>query len=275
MAPPGTLLRLGDPRIQPLEIWRLLLDSGAPLWRVAQRRPERLLEGLDLLHRGAGRTRDGRTDHHTCAGYQHLVIGGGRAAVVPDDLLRRGPTPFTRLTDPVVAEAGGHALAARLGFRPAEVLVLDLGQTAIKASHAGRRCRLERDLDRLPRGRLPERRRAEQRQALCAWLAEAITAVVPPQDKPLAVIFALPGEITADGMPGRTTYMGTQDHRSLLPDVLRRAGLSPKVVGVLNDAELAACSASLLPEAAGKTLVLTLGFGLGAALLAETRSPPP
>ena len=48
---------------------------------------------------------------------------------------------------------------------------------------------------------------------------------------------------------------------------LARVGLTPKMVGVLNDAELAAASAGLLPEAAGKTLVLTLGFGLGAALL--------
>jgi chitin deacetylase len=80
-------------------------------------------------------------------------------------------------------------------------------------------------------------------------------------------VVALPGELAEDGTPGASSYQGTQNHRDLLPDALQQAHLSPATIGVINDAELAAVSASLLPEAAEKTLVLTLGFGLGAALL--------
>ena len=147
-------------------------------------------------------------------------------------------------------------------------MVIDLGQTSIKASYAGQRCRLERDREALPRGRVASSRRAEQRTALRDFLAEAIHQACVGKYDPLAVIFALPGEIGADATPGRSTYQGTEGYAELCRDAVQSAGVRPEMVGVPNDAELAAASAGLLPEAAGKTLVLTLGFGLGAALLA-------
>ena len=49
--------------------------------------------------------------------------------------------------------------------------------------------------------------------------------------------------------------------------MLAAAGWQPARVLVLNDAELAAVAAGLDPRTHGKlTLVLTLGFGVGAAL---------
>lgn len=271
-SPPRTV-RLRVQRAAPLEVWQLVLKTKTTLSRAIRWRPERLLEGLELLHRGEGRTRDGREEHHACAGYAHLVIGGGRSADVTDEVLAKGPTPFTRLTGAFIGDAGGHTLAAQHGFHAGETLVLDLGQTSIKVSYAGQQRRLERDLERLPRANRQTRRQREaQRVALRDFLAEAVCAVAAGRADPAAVVVALPGEISDDAVPGRSSYVGTAGHATLLPDVLVRAGVKPKMLGVLNDAELAAASASLLPQAAGKTLVLTLGFGIGAALLA---APPP
>jgi predicted NBD/HSP70 family sugar kinase len=61
--------------------------------------------------------------------------------------------------------------------------------------------------------------------------------------------------------------------RTLLPDALAMAGLPDLPLFVLNDAELAAFSARADPRLAQyrKVLVLTLGFGLGAALICRSR----
>lgn len=269
MAPfcPPAAVRLRAPRATPLEVWRLLLPSGHTFSRAVKKQPERILEGLALLHSGGGQTQDGRTAHHACAGYEHLVIGGGRAVEVSDAVLAQGPTPFSRLPDRYIGEPGGLALAAQHGFPPEETMVVDLGQTSIKVSYAGQRCRLDRDRKMLPRGRVSSARREEQRVTLREFLADAIGEAMAGQPPPLAVVFALPGEVGPDGTPGRSTYAGTEGYAALLPDTLVCANIKPKMVGVLNDAELASASAGLLPAAAGKTLVITLGFGLGAALL--------
>jgi len=54
-----------------------------------------------------------------------------------------------------------------------------------------------------------------------------------------------------------------------LPEAMELAGLAGVPLFVLNDAELAALSALTDPRLAGfrKVLVLTLGFGIGAALI--------
>jgi len=60
-----------------------------------------------------------------------------------------------------------------------------------------------------------------------------------------------------------------QADRTLLPDALELAGLPALPLLVLNDAELAALGARSDARLAGfrKVLVLTLGFGIGAALI--------
>lgn len=265
MAP--ELVRLHPPRATPLEVWQLLLADGSTFSRAIRSDALALVEGTTLLHRGEGNTKDGRTAHRACEGFRHLVVGGGAATASLAPVLARGPTPFTLYTDGFVGEAGGLDLAGRRGYDRAETLVLDVGQTAIKVSYAGGRHRLERDVARLPRRSVPSSRRAEQREALCGFVSEALLCATAGRAGPRAVVVGLPGEIAEDGTPGVSSYRGTSGYRDLLPDALARASLAPAVVYVLNDAELAAASASLLPEASEKTLVLTLGFGLGSALL--------
>ncbi len=68
-------------------------------------------------------------------------------------------------------------------------------------------------------------------------------------------------------MPEGSSYIGMKGDASLIPDSLDLAGLSPRIALLLNDAELAAVSAGVDPRVRGKVLVLTIGFGVGAALL--------
>jgi predicted NBD/HSP70 family sugar kinase len=57
--------------------------------------------------------------------------------------------------------------------------------------------------------------------------------------------------------------------RALVPDAMQLAGLEGVPLLVVNDAELAAHSARCDPRLDGfqKILVVTLGFGIGAALI--------
>jgi predicted NBD/HSP70 family sugar kinase len=89
--------------------------------------------------------------------------------------------------------------------------------------------------------------------------------------RPRALVFALPTRLDDDGTPRSSNYAGMRGDRTLLPDALQMAGLTNVPLFVLNDAELAALGALTDPRLAGfnKVLVLTLGFGLGAALIAR------
>ena len=89
------------------------------------------------------------------------------------------------------------------------------------------------------------------------------------RQRPHAMVFALPALVADDGTPAGSSYAGMQGERMLLPDALRMAGLADAPLLVLHDAELAALSARLDARLTGfrKVLVLTLGFGIGAALI--------
>ncbi len=52
-----------------------------------------------------------------------------------------------------------------------------------------------------------------------------------------------------------------------MPEILAAAGLARVPTLLLNDAELAAIGVATRPPIAAPTLVLTVGFGIGGALL--------
>ena len=83
------------------------------------------------------------------------------------------------------------------------------------------------------------------------------------------MVFALPARLGNDGTPASSNYAGMRGDRALTTDALELVGLPGVTLLVLNDAELAALSVRCDPRLAGfrKVLVLTLGFGIGAALL--------
>jgi hypothetical protein len=227
--------------ITALELWDLAVD-GKSLF-AARHDPDfgaRLARAVRLLR---------KTQQ-----FVHLWIGGGGAARarLPAELAAAG-LPFT--ISPLgqfAAAPGGLALAGTP--RP---LVVDVGQTAIKLMWRDGQLRVDRQ---------------EERPDLRAFIAGAIArarALAGPID---GVVLALPSEIDDALVPGACSYAELGGDAQLVADVLARARLCDVPTRVLNDAELAAVTAQReVPSL--PALVLTLGYGVGGALVAR-RAPP-
>jgi hypothetical protein len=158
----------------------------------------------------------------------HLLGGGARREGVAQAL------HATISADPLFAavRAGAHIAPA----------CADVGQTAIKLSQAGRVWSLRRD---------------ETRPAL-ELIADALSQLSGP------CLLALPCALDDDL---RLTGCSYAWHADDLAPLLRAARLDEETALIMNDAELAAVAALDEIPPAGRTLVLTLGFGVGAALL--------
>ena len=217
----------------PLEVWDLLVD-GVPLpYRLTA---DLVSRALDMLREGTARTASG-ADLSAARDFGALYVGGGGAWpwLVPEGARRIAGGAFW-------SERGGRAL-----LRTPRWLVVDLGQTSVKVSWPGRRVRL-------PRGRRSARELLVQAFALAA--ADAVCV-------------SIPAAILPDGTPGPSTYADLCG--DLVARCLRQAGLGHARRMVVNDAVLAAQSVRLDPtfDPAVRTLVLTLGFGVGAAVISS------
>jgi hypothetical protein len=158
-----------------------------------------------------------------------------------------------------------------LNTRGLDGWVADLGQTQLKLATPGSRWVFPRDWTRLrAAGQVPPTEIPAQRRRLREFIALKLQMVMAENARrPRALVFALPARLADDGTPGGSSYAGMSGDRMLLPDALELAGLASLPLFVLNDAELSALSARLDERLAGfrKVLVLTLGFGIGAALI--------
>jgi len=133
-------------------------------------------------------------------------------------------------------------------------VALDLGQLHLKVVTADRNVILARDEERLPFGAHAidaESGRAEIRQMIRNGLA-----AVPYPD---GVVLGLPVAIDAVGVAAPATYPGLFGP---VEPIFAEWFDCPWVV--MNDAVLAAVGFE--PEEPGKTLIVTLGFGIGGAL---------
>lgn len=233
----GPRSRLALPNIVPLEVWDLPV-AGKLLqeWR----RDPSFAEKLAVVVRSL---RDSYPLAHV-----HLVGGG-----VDDAIVAAMPLPATDDRDPFAAARAG----AR--YRPG-ALCADVGQTAIKLVHGERAWRIERDFTRAPfRDYVSFANREQARASTIALLAE----VVPPHP---SIVLGLPCELDPAGIPRSCTYCFRDPDPELLVELATRLGASIEVV---NDAELAALAARADPRVPRDTttLVLTIGFGVGGALL--------
>ncbi len=251
----------------PLELWDLWVGDRI-LWDCMED-PEfhtLLFQALLELHAGRGATRSGGPVPACIAGFEELYLTGGRSkgmAII--EVLVEGPWRLYRETSP--EKGGSDAGLAMLLARGLNGWVVDVGQSALKISGDDLPKRWARDFDRLPlRPAVPEDE-AGQREALRAFISEALLYYQARcRVQPTGLVFALPSRLDDDGVPEGSSYIGMAGDAMLVPDVLRRAGLEHLPTLVLNDAEMAAFEASRgLPRP--KTLVLTLGFGVGAALV--------
>ena len=232
------------PGLEALEVWHGLAQHTT-LFQLRDDKPAYyagLAEFLERLHAGLAETATCDQLAHA-AGFNRLLIAGGGAAAIP--------FPHTLLPpDPFCARRGAEAIWTELAWqRP---LAIDLGQTQMKLISPSANIAFQR---KLPYGRaaLPE---CEGRDQLRAFLRTALSTT----NNYDGVVLALPNRITPQGEAESSTYPGLYG-----PIEPLFASLFPNVPWVVvNDAVLTA--RGYPPPSKEKTLVLTMGFGVGAAL---------
>ena len=266
-----TVTRYRPPRLTPLELWDLWVDDRV-LWETMLEPdfPVLLARSIAALRSGEGRTRgEGRVPEEI-AGFDSLYVGGRRASE-PAIRARLSalnlPVVFSGTPDFPGQKEGLHLLreqGSTTGW------ICDLGQTGFKICSANLRMQFERDLKRLPiRVNGTEELIPDQRRELREWMAGCVRHFARKDGSPDAVLFALPSRLDDWAVPEGSSYIGMAGDRSLFVDVLDAGGLNPREVLALNDAELAALDAFAEPmlRLHAKTLVITIGFGVGAALV--------
>ena len=267
------------PQVRPLSIWDLSIDGGqlwqrlgAPRVAALRERGRREAEiGAELAATTVGAVLRLRERH----GFDGVFVGGGLTTIAAfsEELLDRAEIPIQVSPDGRFAgERGGLELLRELD--DGDAAVVDVGQTAIKASCRGHRLVRERDRGALPLELIdpkgtPPRRSATRLETATAFIGDAIAEVAAAggmRDGCLAL--ALPCPLDDTCVPGPCTY-GWEGEAGLVPAILERAGRRFRDVLVLNDAELVAETAlSLRPAGArARVLVLSLGFGPGGALI--------
>lgn len=254
------LARHHDPRVTPLELWDVIVD-GVPLYQVA-RGPgfaAALTRAVEALAGGVAVSESGSVFPAACRGITQVVLVGGAAQ---DVLWDSSKIPAAPASDPErCAERGGRAILARAGVRG---LVVDLGQSRLKVWGEQRRWSHPRDLVAIPISMRPVE--GIGRAALVAFVAGALREATA-HAQPEAIVLALPCEVAADGAPGTCSYPWRAGEAIILKEMLDAAGLADVPTWLVNDAELAGIGvAEDRPEGA-TTLVLTLGFGVGGALV--------
>jgi len=241
--------------VTPVEMWDLPL-RGKPLqgWRRDAAFPHMLASrciGFGGSPRDVGlraRDRARRIDA--------IYVTGG--AAMPLDL--DGPVILAR--DPVFAAARASSILV-----PGTIGV-DVGQTSIKVAHGDVTLRIERDLSRAPmRDDVPHESFASSRASTLDFLRDALAPLSawPSHD----VVLALPCALSPE--PASCTYCWHDGDPELL-GVLAQS-VRPKRLHVLNDAEWPPPPRMRSARSRRDHLVLTLGFGVGAALLEKTALP--
>jgi hypothetical protein len=244
--------RVGAPRIGEMR------DLGASAGEIARALADDIAEALGVLQ-----LRDG---------FDVAYLGGGLLGLpgVRTTLVRHSPCALAFNPDGrFVGERGGKRLLAQIG-RPHGAIV-DVGQTAIKATTGARRATVERDLGALPLRLIDTcgRSSGAPTATVAAFISSAVATIGPPD---ACVLLAIPGPLGESLLPGPCTY-GWEGDATLLPALVERLEkLQPAPAGELllvNDAELAGVSAQvdLRRTSGARALALTLGFGPGAALL--------
>jgi hypothetical protein len=235
-----TATKLRPPDVEPLEVWDLpVADKLLQMWRTDASFPIRVASAVAQV----------RQDHPELA---HVHLAGGGASAEIAAAIAEGGLPVSRDDDPFAAARAGAALVPGAGCA-------DVGQTAVKLAFAGRAWRVDRDLSRAPlRDGVPFADRAAARATTIAALGEVLATTGAAQ-----LVVALPCEFTPAGEPGGCTYCWSDPDPLLLAELARAARVE---LVALNDAELAAVAAAPHLPVDRWSLVLTIGFGVGAAL---------
>jgi hypothetical protein len=166
--------------------------------------------------------------------------------------------------DPLFPARAARQMLATTTPISAPLVVCDVGQTAIKTSAS--------------RGTFA-RSRSRSGMGRAAFVGEIARAIADACNEPAAVapsflLLGLPCEIEARGdaiVCGPSTYPTAGDGVALARDVVTRAGFAETEVALVNDAVLAAWAhrATRRDQGSPSELVLTMGLGVGAALIED------
>lgn len=252
-----------DPRLSGLELWRGMA-RGVRLDQLRDSRSEYfqgLREFLVCLHRGEAAADDPRETAalRHAAGFSRAVLCGGDAAhpALPT-ILCAGGLPFCIEIDasgPYAAWRGAMHIFQSMEWRRG--VALDLGQTGLKVMSPSGNWTVPRDAALVPLG-AGALSPATGRARLRSLIREGLSRVAEPAD---GIVLALPVALDSGGVAQPASYPGLFG-----PVQPIFAGLFDCPSVLLNDAVLAALG--FPPGQRGKTLVVTLGFGIGGALWA-------
>ncbi len=262
-------VRVIPPGVTGLEIWDCRVRGGV-LWDYRNDAcfAQVLAEALQAIREGRACSRSEGRISTLAMDFDALYLAGGRLSPHIAEYLKCLHVPVIGAPDPVFAgDVGGRRLLEAHGLCGP---VVDVGQSSVKLSFQERRLRLERDWTRLPmRDEVALEHYPVQAVEFCDFVGQGIARFIDGAAGIDALALALPCAIERDARLGGSSYAGMRDNPDLVGALMRVAGLEAAGVLLLNDAELAACSARLDTglKPFTKTLVVTLGFGVGAALL--------
>ena len=258
-------MRLVVPDVIGLELWDVVV-GGRPLqaWRDEPEFSERLADAVVDVVRLGGTRRSQRARTAIARVQQVHLLGGGVTPQIRDRLVDSG-FEATVDADPVFAAArAAHAMlepqigaGARVGA--------DIGQTSIKVFDGRQTSRVDRGPAAPLRDAVPVEARATARERTISFLGETLRREPPPQ----SMVLGVPCRLSPTGSPLGCSYCWSDPDPNWTSDLGAHLGVEPERIHLLNDAELAAVAtaADERLDRARPVLTLTIGFGVGAALL--------
>lgn len=234
----------------PLEIWHGLTIEG-PLYKHPSNPPGALEEFLLKLHRGTAETlyQNDTRNLASAIHFDRLILTGGRSKILYDFLSQR-TLPFQVQLLP----EGKHTFERRLKMTNTKAII-DWGQNHMKLYFNGALKTIPRDLKIFP---MVEEVKVSPSEAI-ARIRAYITGVILDENIPAPIALALPVKILDLDLIEPSTYQGLEGS---LNDLFRSLPILEDAV-VLNDAVLALLG---LEPALSKDLIVTCGYGYGAAL---------
>lgn len=260
--------RLMSPNIIPLEIWDCIIEDHT-LWECMYTLtfPERLKAAILNLHKGLVQTKSKGLIKCESRGFDAVFIGGGGASFKGlKKSLETLPIPvFFSREKTFVGESGGRHLLKKMACNG---VIMDIGQTKIKISASGNRHIFPRDFSQIPiADSISKNEESYYYSLFCQYAGDSL--IQTGHNIAQAIVIALPCWISKAGICGGSSYAGVEGRENVAKDICLAGGINPSICIYLNDAELAAVSASLDTRLihAKKVLVITLGFGVGGAIL--------
>lgn len=261
------------PEITPLEVWDCITPEGI-LWDSMYQHsfPLILKKVIESLRSGTAVSASKSIINSAVKDFDAIYIGGGGARCEEiTSTLRELNTPLIISENPVFSGiAGGKHLLENHGLNG---LVVDIGQTQIKISTNQKHLTYQRDLKILPiRDDGDTADHKEQLQNFYQFVGSSIANSIGFDQKPEGLVLGLPCWIGNDCSLGGSSYAGMKGNIELIDQILKHAELENIKVILLNDAELTCYTALSDKRLKGfkKVLVVTLGFGVGAAVLETT-----